>query len=139
MVPTSSEQLRQRPAADDRLWALGDDVRAGARLVVPALDQQPLRLGARSRPLEREAPAELLAVQDEDRVAAVERLRPRDAAALLVGPAIPDDHAAVAETALEVVVAQAVVVDLYGQALGGGIERRPLRHSPGPHDPADLQ
>ena len=39
-------------------------------------------------------------------MAAVERLRPGDAAALLVGAAVPDDHAAVAERALEVVVAQ---------------------------------
>ena len=43
--------------------------------------------------LEREAAVQLLAVQDEDRVAALERLGPGDAAALLVGAAIPDDHA----------------------------------------------
>src|SRR3954452_21684819 len=124
------EQLRERAAAQDRLGPLDDDVRAGARLVVAALDQQPLRLGARSGALEREAAAQLLAVQDEDRVAALERLGPGDAAALLVGPAVPDDHAAVAEPALEVVVAEAVILDLDGEALRGGIERRPLGHGP---------
>src|SRR4051794_10445866 len=126
----SAEQLRQRPAADDGLRPLGDDVRAGARLVVAALDQQPLRLGAGSRALEREAAAQLLAVQDEDGVAALERLGPGDAAALLVGPAVPDDHASVAEPALEVVVAHAMVLHLDGEALRGGIERRPLGHGP---------
>ena len=43
----SAEQLGERAAADDRLGSLGGDVRAGARLVVAALDQQPLRLRAR--------------------------------------------------------------------------------------------
>ena len=78
-------------------------------------------------------------MQDEDRVAAVERLRPGDAAALLVHAAVPHDHAAVTEPTLDVVVVQAVVLDFDGQALGGGIERRPLGHGPGPHDPVDLQ
>ena len=99
-----AEQIRERAAAHHRLGPLGDDLRAGTGLVVAPLDQQPLRLGARSRPLEGEPAAQLLAVQDEDGVAAVERLGPCDAAALLVGAAIPDDHAAVAERALEVVV-----------------------------------
>ena len=63
-------------------------------------------LAPAARALEREAAAQLLAVQDEDGVAALERLRPGDAAALLVGAAVPDDHAAVAERALEVVVAE---------------------------------
>src|SRR3954462_11827011 len=134
-----AEKLRERLAAEHRLRPLGDDVRAGASLVVAALDQQPLRLGARSRALQREAAAHLLAVQDEDAVAALERLGPRDPAALLIGAAVPHDHTALAERALEVVVGQAVVLDLDGQALGGGIERRPLGHRPGPHDPADLQ
>src|SRR5829696_9396606 len=53
-----AEELRERPAAHDRLRPLRDDVRAGASLVVAALDQQPLRLGARSRALKREAAAE---------------------------------------------------------------------------------
>src|SRR3954452_6265840 len=103
------EQLRERAAAEDRLRPLDDDVRAGARLVVAALDQQPLRLGARAGALEREAAVQLLAVQDEDGVATLDRLGPGDAAALLVGAAVPHDHAAVAERALEVVVAQAVI------------------------------
>src|SRR3954471_5138605 len=92
----SADQLRQRPAAEDRLRPLLDDVRARARLVVAALDQQPLRLGARPGALEREAAAPLLAVQDEARVAALEPPRPGHAAALLVGAAVPDDDAAAA-------------------------------------------
>src|SRR3954453_11976831 len=76
-----AEQLGQRPAADDRLGALGHDVGAGPCPVVAALDQQPLRLSAGPRALEREAAVQLLAVEDEDRVAALERLGPRDAAA----------------------------------------------------------
>src|SRR5919206_3080007 len=64
-----AQQLLERPSADHRLRSLGDDVRAGARVVVAALDEQPLRLGTRARPLEREAAAQLLAVQDEDGVA----------------------------------------------------------------------
>src|SRR3954465_6996898 len=123
---SSAEKLRERLAAEHRLRPLGDDVRARASLVVAALDQQPLRLGARSRALERETAAHFLAVQDEDAVAALERLGPRHAAALLIGAAVPHDHAALAERALEVVVSQAVVLDLDGQALGRGIERRPL-------------
>ena len=97
-------------STDSRL--LGDDVRARARLVVAALDQQPLRLLAGPGALQGEAAAQLLAVQDEDGVAALERLGPGDAAALLVGAAVPDDHAAVAERALEVVVGDRVVLDL---------------------------
>lgn len=70
---------------------------------------------------------------------ALERLGPGDAAARLVRAAIPHDHAAVAERALEVVVAQAVILDLDGQALRGGIQRRALGHRPGPHHPLDLE
>ena len=66
----------------------------GAGVLVAALDEQPLRRRAAARALEREAAAQLLAVQDEDGVPALERLRPRDAAALLVGAAVPDDRAA---------------------------------------------
>ena len=98
------EQLVERAAADHRLRLFGDHVRARARLVVPALDQQPLRLLAGAGALQGEAAAQLLAVEDEDGVAALERLRPGDPAALLVGAAVPDDHAALAERALEVVV-----------------------------------
>src|SRR4051794_37789142 len=134
-----AEKLRERLAAEHRLRPLGDDVRAGASLVVTALDQQPLRLGARSRALEREAAAHLLAVQDEDAVAAFERLGPGDAAALLISAAVPHDHPALPVRALEIVVAQAVVLDLDGQALGGGVERRPLGDCPGPHHPVDLE
>src|SRR3954447_21653074 len=86
-LTSSTEQLGQRPAAEHRLGPLGDDVRAGPRLVVAALDQQPLRLGARPRALEGDPAAQLLAVQDEDGVAALERLRPGDAATLLIGAA----------------------------------------------------
>src|SRR4051812_46906648 len=58
-----------------------------AGFVVAALDQQPL---PRPRALQREAAPQLLAVQHEHRVAALERLGPRDAPTLLVRPAVPD-------------------------------------------------
>src|SRR5919199_1198858 len=93
----------ERTAADNRLGPLGHDVGARTRLLVAALDQQPLGLGAGPRALEGEPAAQLLAVQDEHRVAAVERLGPRHPAALLVRAAVPDDHGPVAERALEVV------------------------------------
>src|SRR4051812_44532264 len=115
----SAVQRRQRAATEDRLGPLGDDVRPWARLLVAALDQEPLRLGARTGALEREAAVQLLTVQDEDGVAALQRLRPGDTAALLVGAAVPHDHAAVADRPLEVVVGHAVVLDLHGQALCG--------------------
>jgi hypothetical protein len=115
------------------------DVRARARVVVAALDEQPLRLGARPRALQSEPALQLLAVQDEDRVAALERLRPSDPAALLVGPAIPDDHPAIADPALERVVRHAVIADLDRHPLDRGVQARPLRHRPRAHDPADLQ
>jgi len=56
-------------------------------------------------------------VEDEDGVAALERLGPGDAAALLVGAAVPDDHAAAAGSALEIIVGELVILDL---------ERHPL-------------
>ena len=52
---------RVRPLTTDR-GRLGGDVRAGARVVVAALDEQPLRLRPRARALQRESPAQLLAV-----------------------------------------------------------------------------
>ncbi len=79
-------------------------------------------LSPATRALEREAAAQLLAVQDEDGVAAVERLRPGDASALLVGAAVPDDHAAGPDRALEGVVRRVVVLDLDGETLDRRVE-----------------
>src|SRR4051794_36306702 len=104
LVSSATQELLQRAAARDGLRALGDDLRAGARGVVAALDQQPLRLRTGAGALQREAAVELLAVQHEDGMAALERRGPRDAAALLVGAAVPDDHAAEAALPLVVVV-----------------------------------
>src|SRR6185312_8471391 len=87
-----------------RLRGFGDDIGAGAGGVVFALDQEPLGLLPWSRALEGEAALELLAVEDEDGVASFDRLGPGDAAALLVGAAVPDDHATFPRLALEVVV-----------------------------------
>ncbi len=62
-----------------------------------------------------------------------------NAPALLVGPPVPDDHAARVERPLEAVVCLVVVLDLDREALDGRIERRALGHRPGAHDSADLQ
>jgi hypothetical protein len=51
MTP-SLQNVVKGPAAQGRLRALSDNVRAGARLLIAALDQQPLRLRARARALE---------------------------------------------------------------------------------------
>jgi hypothetical protein len=53
---------------------LGDHVRAGAGLLVAPLDRQPLRLLAGAGALQGKAAAQLLTVQDEDRVAIEARL-----------------------------------------------------------------
>src|SRR4029077_3997601 len=76
-------------AAGHRPRGFGNDIGPGAGGVVFALDQQPLGLLPRPGALQGEAALELLAVEDEDRVAAVERLRPGHPAALLVGAAVP--------------------------------------------------
>jgi len=78
-------------------------------------------------------------VQDENGMPALERLRPSDAAALLVLPAVPDDHPALSGRAFEGVVRERVVLDLHGEALRARIERRALRHGPRAHRAADLQ
>ena len=70
---------------------------------------------------------------------ALERLRPRHPPALLVAPAVPNDHATLADPALEVVVAHRVVFHLDREALDRRVERRPLRHGPRAHHPADLE
>src|SRR6185503_14067668 len=64
------DDLGERLAAHDRLGGLGDDVGARAGGVIFALDQEPLRLLPRPRALKGEAALELLAMEDEDRVAA---------------------------------------------------------------------
>ncbi len=83
---------------------------------------------------------QLLAVQHEHRVPALERLRPRHSAALLVGAAVPHDHAALlAGRAFEVVVRELMILDLDGEALDGGIHRGALRDRPRAHRAADLE
>src|SRR3954468_23318168 len=87
------------------------------RKLVPALDQQPLRLLAAAGALQGEAAPQLLAVEGEDGGAALRRLGPGDPAALLVAAAVPDLHPAAVELALEVVVGERAVSDLDRQPL----------------------
>src|SRR5450759_5777263 len=108
-------------------------------MLVAALDQKPLRLGARSGALQGEPAAQLLSMEHEDGVPAGERLRPGHASALLVGAAVPDDHPACAQRSLERVVADAVVLDLDGEALDRGVQRGSPRERPGAHYPVDLE
>jgi len=78
-------------------------------------------------------------VQHEDGVATVQCLGPCDTAALLVAAAIPYRHTTSIGCALEGVVIDAVVGDLNGQALDGGVERWALWQCPGLHDAGDLE
>src|SRR6185436_3354047 len=102
-------------------------VRAWLRVLVAALDEQPLRSRARAGALEREAAAQALAVQDEDGVAALERLGPGDAAALLVGALVPDPRLGGSRRQLD------------REALVGRVHRRALRHRPRADRAVDLQ
>src|SRR3954467_2943323 len=104
-------------------------------MLVAALDEEPLRLRATARALQREPATKLLSTQDEDRVPAFERGRPGDAAPLFVDTAVPDDHMG----AQVLVAREPVVLDLQREALDGGVHRRPLRHRPRAHDAIDLE
>jgi hypothetical protein len=108
-------------------------------MLVAALEQQPLGFPARSRALQHEAPAQLVAVEHEHGVPARKSLRPWHAASLLVGPAIPHDDGAVAAHPLKEIVSARVVGDLDRQALDGGVERRALGNGPGAHHAIHLQ
>src|SRR5436305_6833444 len=102
-------------------------------MLVATLDQQPLRLLAPASALQREAAAQLLAVEHEHRMTALERLGPRHASALLVGAAVPDDDPAAARRALELVVCQGVILDLHREPSDSRVKRRPLGYGPRPH------
>src|SRR5690348_3164187 len=93
----------KRLSAYHRLRALGNDIRAGAGMVVAALDQQPLRRIAATGALQGKPAVKLLTVQHDHGVAPVKRLGQRHPPALLVGPAVPDDHTAAVAGALEAV------------------------------------
>src|ERR1700704_6917172 len=120
---SSCEDLIERVAAEDRARALGDDVRARFRVLIASLDQQPLRLGARSGALQGKAAVQLLSMKHENGMTAGERPRPRDASALLVGSAIPDDHTSCLQGPLERIVRHGVVGSLDGESLDGGVKR----------------
>src|SRR5829696_8565781 len=112
----SARELVDRPAAHDGLGPVLD--RAGSvGGVVAALDEEPVLLRAQ----EREAAAQLLAVQLERRLAGVERLGRRHVVGVVVGPAVPDDDRALAvarpDGALERAPRDRVVLDLDGEAL----------------------
>src|SRR3954451_14060115 len=127
----STQASSARPATSLR--------RSRLRELVLALDQQPLRLLAAAGALQGEAALQLLAVEDEDGVAALQRFGPGDPPALLVGAAVPGLHPAAVELALEVVVGERVVADLDRQALYRRVHRGLLRHRPRLHRPLDLQ
>ncbi len=139
-----ARDLLDRPAALDRLGLRALRVAPGVGALVAALDQQPLRLAAAVRPLERPPALELLAVEPDLRVPGVERLGHR---ALLVEVAVragvPHDHGArpvaLADHALEVGVLERVVLDLDREALHARVGRRPLRDGPRAQRPVDLE
>ena len=128
---------RPPPSSCSSVWPLSTDSALSATTSEPGRASSSRRLISShcglapvARALQREAAAQLLAVQHEHRVPALERLRPGDAPALLVAAAIPDDHAAVLGRALEAVVRDRVVLDLHRQALDRRVQRRALRHAP---------
>ena len=63
-------------------------------------------------------------MQDEDRVAALDRLGPGDSAALLVSAAVPNDDTAAVRRSLEVVVADGVSTDGRGGGTRGAMFKR---------------
>ena len=138
-APALAQQLLQRPRAEHRARLLGDDVAAGAGVVVAALDQQPLRTGAGGRPLQGESAGQLLAVEHEHGVSPLERLGPGDPAALLIGATIPHDHRPAPPTALKGAVADLVIRDLDRQPPDGRVQGGPLRHRPRAHHRAHLE
>ena len=104
------------------------------RLISSHCGFSPGRVRCRAKP-----PLQLLAVEDEDRVAALQRLRPGNPAALLVAAPVPDDHAAASDPALELVVGDLVVLDLDREAFDRRVHRRALGYRPGAHRPVDLE
>src|SRR5437870_232390 len=78
-------------------------------------------------------------MKDEYRMATIERLGPRHAAALFVGATIPDDYRAAAGAPLKVVVREGVVLHLHCEALDRRVHRWAFGHRPGPHDAGDLE
>jgi hypothetical protein len=72
-------------------------------------------------------------------VTAGEGLRPGDAAALLVGPLVPDDYTAAVERTFERVVRLVVIGNLDGEALLRGVQRRALGDRPRAHHAIHLQ
>ena len=127
--------------------------RPGVVLRVPALDgvvvvlveQEPLRLAAAGAAAhEHEPTAQLLPLQVEVEIARVDRLHRVLAVGHLPGPPVPHDDVATAvlpvgDHALEVEVAERVVLHVHGHALHVGIEGRALRHRPADQHPVGFE
>jgi len=125
-------------------------VPAADRFVVPAMDQQPLRLRrARLRPSigpdQDEPAANLLPLEPDLQLARAKRCR-RVALSRLGRPAAPVPHDDVATTvlsgrdhALEPEVAERMVLDLDGQPPCRRVHARTARHGPRREHTADLE
>src|SRR4051812_5522301 len=135
--------LVDRPSRTDGFRLRADRVPARIRTLVAALEDQPLRLGAPARALQRPAAAQLLALQPDRQMAVLKRLLDRALGQAAVGARVPHDDAAGAiaraDPALELGVAEGVVVDLDGEALLARVGRQSLRDRPGLQDPPDLE
>jgi hypothetical protein len=121
----------------------GDDVDAIARVVVAALEQEPVLAAiAGAGPHQVPAAAQLLAVQRERQLAlrhAVARV-----ALGLPGAAIPDHHGAAAvlalgDDALEVGVVERMVLGAHREPAIAGRQARALGHRPRQQDAVELQ
>ncbi len=118
------------------------------RLVVAMLDEQPVRPFAAElvafHAHQHEAALEPLAGQHELQLAVGERLFRRLVLLRRPEAAVEQLHRAAAvlplgDGALEVAVAQRMVLDLDRQALVARVERRPLGHRPGLEDPVEFE
>ena len=141
----AGEHLVVGSAGLDRLRQLVD-VPVGIGRLVALVDQQPVvraGLGA-ARLDQREAAAQLLAVEPELELALA------DGPARIVGflrlerAPVPHDHVAAAvlalgNDALEVEVRDRMVLDMNGHAPLVGVERRPARHGPAHQHAVDLE
>ena len=125
--------------AEHRPRLLGDDVRASPglrsrRLISSHCGFSPGRVRCSANPPRSFSPCSTNTAWPR-----VERLRPRDPAALLVVATVPHDHAAVPGAPSKSLWATSWSATSHREALDGGIERGAFRHRPRPHHAAHLQ
>ena len=130
---------------ESTLVGVGFHVPARRGELVALLDEQPLVSFAAALHVDQgEIAVELLAVQAEFQVAARQLFGPGGVAQQFERAAVPQHHAARAvvagrNVAFEIAVLDGVVLDMGGEVLHRGIERRALGHGPGFQHAVDFQ